>query len=219
MPVFVWLLGPDSAKLGLDGTLHSGRFGIRFLFRLAQWLRKFCGIADEKRTGHMIHTVNRISHLRTTFVVVSALVLTVCALDTAGAQTERKPATEGTTAQQPAVQKPAVAPKKSATTSRASGITMQGDKLKAAPGFVLETKTKNQVSARRIGGGLGVTMDCVCQFAHGSCDANSSDDVAVCVKSAGAPCGGKCNWVSGSKGGAAARGTTGVGGNAPLMSK
>jgi hypothetical protein len=73
---------------------------------------------------------------------------------------------------------------------------VQGDQLKASPGFVLEVQGDNQVSARRAAGGLGAdgAWTCSCTGGGGSCDATSSGDIAVCHKSSSAPCLGTCGW-------------------------
>lgn len=75
-----------------------------------------------------------------------------------------------------------------------AGLILQGSKLKAMRGYVLERAPNNQISARLVGGGpLGGTATCGCSGA-GNCDMSTSGDIAVCAKSPGKPCHGKCEW-------------------------
>jgi hypothetical protein len=75
------------------------------------------------------------------------------------------------------------------------GAMIQGNQLKAAPGYVLEKGPKNQVAARKAsGGGLGITKECKCDGGTGNCGVSSTDTIAVCSVSPSGPCSGTCKW-------------------------
>jgi hypothetical protein len=155
---------------------------------------------------YMIHVVRRLSQTLLWLAFAVAFVFIAGALGDAQAQTERKSTPQATTSTQRA------APATRKTTVDTSGVTVQGAKVKANSGFVLEVK-QNQVSARKIGGGLGLALDCVCKYGTGNCEPSSSGDQAVCTKTAGAPCLGQCTFVplpGGGGGATMTRGTTGV---------
>jgi hypothetical protein len=144
-----------------------------------------------------------------------ALILLAGALGDAQAQTTRKTTSEATTSTERAAS--------TRKTTSTSGVSVRGDKATAATGYVLEVN-QNQVTARKAGGGpggLGAALDCVCKYAHGACEPSSSGDQAVCVKTAGSPCGGKCEFVPSKPSGGATmtRGTTGVNPAAPAARK
>jgi hypothetical protein len=78
------------------------------------------------------------------------------------------------------------------------GVTVQGSQLKAMPGYVLEKRANNEMTARRrAGGGIEITFTCGCANGTGECSGRTSDvgDIAVCSKSANAPCSGQCAWT------------------------
>ena len=77
------------------------------------------------------------------------------------------------------------------------GIAIQGNQLKATPGYVLEKGPNKQVLARPARGGLGFTANCGCSGGTGMCDMAAQDDVAVCSKAPSAPCSGQCTWKLG----------------------
>lgn len=77
----------------------------------------------------------------------------------------------------------------------AKGIVIQGDRLKAAPGHVLEKGSSKQVLARPAGGGgLTSRAECSCSGGSGACDAAISGDTAICSRSPASPCSGSCSW-------------------------
>ena len=74
-------------------------------------------------------------------------------------------------------------------------MVIQGDRLKAAPGFVLEKGPNKQVLARPAGGGLLTSRaECSCSGGTGACDAAISGDTAICSRSPASPCSGTCSW-------------------------
>ena len=76
------------------------------------------------------------------------------------------------------------------------GVIMQGNQLKAAPGYVLEKGGGNQMIARqKAGGGRMLTLDCGCQDGTGFCSLEVSGDVAICHRGASNPCSGTCGWT------------------------
>ena len=86
------------------------------------------------------------------------------------------------------------------------GFIVQGDQLRAAPGYLLEKGANNQMTAKRKAGGAvtnETVMTCGCTSGTGMCMVVSKDDVAICSKYPQGPCNGKCEWSSGppSKGG------------------
>ncbi len=85
------------------------------------------------------------------------------------------------------------------------GATIQGNRLKAAPGYVLEKGSNNTMSVRRAAGGPSAgNWSCTCKNGTGACSGSSSGDTAVCSKDPGNVCNGTCEWklgVTGSAGG------------------
>jgi len=79
-------------------------------------------------------------------------------------------------------------------TSKTEGVIVQGNQLKAAPGYVLEPGPKNQVTARRLGVDGGITKECRCTGGSGNCGVATSGPVAVCSISPSGPCNGSCTW-------------------------
>ncbi len=84
------------------------------------------------------------------------------------------------------------------------GVIVQGDQLRAAPGYVLEKGANNQMMARhKAGGGPTMSLNCGCVQGTGSCHPTVSggfghggpSDVAVCAKSPNGPCSGQCGWT------------------------
>lgn len=78
-------------------------------------------------------------------------------------------------------------------------MIVQGNKIKAGSGFILELVNDKRITARRIGGGLGISADCLCYDKSGKstdagCELSSSDDVAICSRNASRPCSGKCSF-------------------------
>jgi hypothetical protein len=75
-------------------------------------------------------------------------------------------------------------------------VIVQGNQLRAAPGYVLEKADKNRMVARqKAGGGPKLTLDCGCQGGTGSCGMEVSGDVAICHRGAVNPCSGTCGWT------------------------
>lgn len=81
------------------------------------------------------------------------------------------------------------------------GLIVQGNKLKAMPGYVLKKGANNQVTARRRAGGdhPDHTLTCGCMGATGHCSVGWSDNQAWCFSSESKPCDGKCDWFVGPK--------------------
>ncbi len=77
---------------------------------------------------------------------------------------------------------------------KTGGLTVQGNQLKAAPGYVLEKGPNNQVSAKRLGVDGGITKECRCTGGTGNCGVATSGPVAVCSISPSGPCNGSCTW-------------------------
>jgi hypothetical protein len=80
--------------------------------------------------------------------------------------------------------------------------------LQASPGFTFEVGPKNQLIARRAGGGLGASTDCGCSSQSGSCTLQVTGGVALCTKNAGDTCKDDCTFtttVPSVRGGAIAR--------------
>ena len=79
------------------------------------------------------------------------------------------------------------------------GTVIQGKELKALPGFVLQKGPKNQVMARRAGGGPGglfatnVTCECM---GEGTCRLIVTSSSAFCEKGAEGTCNGGCEFVT-----------------------
>jgi hypothetical protein len=82
------------------------------------------------------------------------------------------------------------------------GATVQGNQLKVMPGYVLEKKPNNQMTARpRAGGGSVADLfeyKCGCSTATGTCGirVSTAGDVATCAKNPDAPCSGRCEWAN-----------------------
>ena len=75
-------------------------------------------------------------------------------------------------------------------------VVIQGNQLKAMPGYVLKKASNKRVLARPVGGGLGldIGVDCVCSTGSGNCGIDRTDTTAICHSSASGPCSGKCEW-------------------------
>ena len=79
------------------------------------------------------------------------------------------------------------------------GLIMEGNQVKAMPGYVLEKGPNNQVTARRAGGGSGglgiTTVMCVCKSIElgGTCTTDVIGGEAKCYKGSG-NCSGTCAW-------------------------
>jgi hypothetical protein len=77
------------------------------------------------------------------------------------------------------------------------GVILQGNQLRAAPGYVLEKGPNKQMTVRpRSGGGRSLTLDCGCQGGTGNCGLDVSGDVAICHRDSVQPCSGTCGWSS-----------------------
>jgi hypothetical protein len=90
---------------------------------------------------------------------------------------------------------------------KATGVTVNGTRLKAASGFVLNNKTKNQVTAIRPGGaaGSGITADCSCMGGTGTCFIPPTQGpTATCQSLNIDPCS-TCGWTIGGGTGQIAR--------------
>lgn len=74
-------------------------------------------------------------------------------------------------------------------------VIVQGNQLRAAPGYVLEKGDNNRMVARQKAGGGRMTLDCGCQGGTGSCGMEVSGDVAICHRGAVNPCSGTCGWT------------------------
>lgn len=98
----------------------------------------------------------------------------------------------------PAQQPPASADvQERGVTPGTEGVIVQGNQLRAAPGYVLEKGSNKQMTARpRSGGGRSLTLDCGCQGGTGNCGIDSSGDVAICHRDSVQPCSGTCGWSS-----------------------
>lgn len=79
----------------------------------------------------------------------------------------------------------------------AKGLVIQGNQLKAMPGYVLEKGPNKRMLARPARGGLGFGAECGCRDGTGMCDMAAQGDVAVCSKAPSAPCSGQCTWKLG----------------------
>lgn len=77
---------------------------------------------------------------------------------------------------------------------KTGGLIVQGNQLKATPGYVLEKGPNNQVSARRLGVDGGITKECRCTGGTGNCGVGTSGPIAVCSISPSGPCNGSCTW-------------------------
>jgi len=75
-------------------------------------------------------------------------------------------------------------------------VVIQGNQLKAMPGYVLKKASNKRVLARPVGGGLGleIGVDCVCSTGSGNCGIERTDTTAICHSSADQPCSGNCAW-------------------------
>jgi hypothetical protein len=81
----------------------------------------------------------------------------------------------------------------------AEGVIIQGNQLRAAPGYVLEKGGTNQVMVRKKAGTdhPDHSLTCGCQGGAGHCSVGWSGDHALCFSSENQPCQGKCEWRSG----------------------
>ena len=85
-----------------------------------------------------------------------------------------------------------------AVPSNLEGVIVQGNQLRAMPGYVLERGVGNQVVARhKAGGGQDKTLNCGCRGGEGECTIGWSDDLAFCFIRENNPCRGKCEWYYG----------------------
>lgn len=74
---------------------------------------------------------------------------------------------------------------------------LQGNQLRAAPGYKFERLANNQVRARPASGSLGERIfSCGCP-ATGTCsiNMNSAGDIMTCVKHPEIPCSLNCQWT------------------------
>ena len=78
---------------------------------------------------------------------------------------------------------------------KTKGVMVQGNRLNAMPGYVLEKGQNNQVSAKRArGGGSAGTATCGCEGGTGECEISAQEGTAICSRSPGTPCNGTCAW-------------------------
>jgi len=78
------------------------------------------------------------------------------------------------------------------------GVMVQGNQIRAMPGYALEKGATNQVIVRhKSGGGQVKTLNCGCMGQTGECSMGWSEDTAVCFASESKPCQGKCEWFYG----------------------
>lgn len=79
---------------------------------------------------------------------------------------------------------------------KGEGAVVQGNQLKALPGYVLQPGPNNTVSARRAGGGggLGLSVECICDGGTGNCSIGTSGPIATCTVQPNGPCNGTCKW-------------------------
>lgn len=77
------------------------------------------------------------------------------------------------------------------------GLVVQGNQLRAMPGYKLVKGPMNTVSARQSNGALLESATCGCSGGDGSCaiTISRSGDVAVCSKDVDNVCSGLCIWV------------------------
>jgi len=79
-------------------------------------------------------------------------------------------------------------------TPKTGALIVQGNQIKAAPGYVLEKGRNNRVAARKAGGGIESAIDCKCEGGTGNCGLSHTDTIAVCSVSPSGPCSGTCKW-------------------------
>jgi hypothetical protein len=103
---------------------------------------------------------------------------------------------------QPGQAKPPTAkeapPRDPAPQSR-EGVVIQGNQLRAQPGYILQAGPNNQVTARKAGGGpggLGASASCGCDAGQGTCTLTVTGGTATCWKDSGNTCNGYCNFTT-----------------------
>jgi hypothetical protein len=82
--------------------------------------------------------------------------------------------------------------------ARMEGVVIQGNQIKALPGYVLQRGPNNSVTAMRSGGGSGAgetTLSCDCTAA-GTCTVHTTGGFASCAKRAGDTCSGSCDFYT-----------------------
>ncbi|HEY3196678.1 MAG TPA: hypothetical protein VGJ57_01595 [Nitrospirales bacterium] len=80
------------------------------------------------------------------------------------------------------------------------GVTIQGNRLTALPGYNLKLGPNNKVSAMRPGGGgFGFSGECAC-VGSGTCFEHQSGPTVSCESDKDKPCDGSCAWVNTSLG-------------------
>ena len=109
---------------------------------------------------------------------------------TSGGTTGTVPKASVGTLQNPPVNPPTKTPPPPA---RPQGVII--NQLQAQPGFVFEASpTKNQVMARKAGGGLGASASCGCDSQGGTCTLLVTGGIAQCAKNPGDTCDGSCTF-------------------------
>ncbi len=81
----------------------------------------------------------------------------------------------------------------------AAVVSPQGviiNRLQAQPGFVFELGPRNQVMARKVGGGLGASASCGCTGTAGSCTLSVTGGFAVCSQDSDSSCNGLCTFTT-----------------------
>ena len=77
------------------------------------------------------------------------------------------------------------------------GRVVQGSRVQALPGFVLQPAPNNSVSIKPTGGGLGVTnITCHCSIGNGTCTVVTHPTISTCDKGTGDTCSGSCAFVT-----------------------
>lgn len=79
------------------------------------------------------------------------------------------------------------------------GVVVEGNRLRALPGFVLESGPNNQVAVRRAGGLGATTFQCSCS-GNGTCTSHVGPDTALCYKDTGDTCNSACQFITTTKG-------------------
>jgi hypothetical protein len=84
---------------------------------------------------------------------------------------------------------------------KTEGVVIQGKRLQALPGYVLQQGPNNQVTARRAGGGPGgglgaTTLACGCDSQDGTCTLLVQGGIATCDNTSGATCKGTCQFTT-----------------------
>jgi hypothetical protein len=82
------------------------------------------------------------------------------------------------------------------------GMVLQGNRVQALPGYLLQQGSKNSVSARQAIGGIGVgSATCGCAgdeggLGTGSCYMDLKGGSALCSSDHEHPCNGRCTWIN-----------------------